>query len=96
MIDFPTTEELRKRFPEDEELEGGFGPDDLTTGQKARLRELPDDTITIFANWEGTICASLENDDLYMLNLLDDGRVGFGGINQPVFYNTVDELRESV
>lgn len=52
--------------------------------------------VTLYRDWEGMACAVIEGDDRFeSLYLTDEGRVAWGGINLPEFYDTVAEYLEA-
>jgi hypothetical protein len=92
----PDDSEVTTLFPEDEDAKG-LGP--LPPGIQARLEELGerierDTTITLFRDWEGNAfgLSDPEGDPRFdVLAFTDDGRVGYGGVNQPAYFDTVAE-----
>jgi hypothetical protein len=93
----PTTAELRERY-EDDEI-SGVGKESRRLQE--RIRELTEllpkgATISLSRNWEGDVHANIDGDDRFdVLCILDDGRVGYGGINLPEFFPTVADYLEA-
>lgn len=93
----PTTKEVQGRH----EVEAGTSIGSESRPLKTRLRELESiladgSNVTLLRDWEGTAYAMIDGDDRFdTLCLLDDGRVGYGGVNLPVFYASVAEYMEA-
>lgn len=93
-VDFPDTLAAREAFTDDEMTE--FGP--LYGPLLARLRELhelieQDTTITLARDRENCIFGLVLGDRRFdVLAFTEDGRVGHGGVNQPVYFHTFSEL----
>lgn len=96
-IERPTTAEVQGRMEDGDGTAIGRESRRL----KERLRELESvlkdgSTITLARDWEGTAYALIEGDDRFdVLCILDDGRVGYGGVTQPAMYPTVADYLEA-
>jgi hypothetical protein len=96
-VQTPDDSEVTRLFPEDDDAKG-IGP--VPPGIQARLDELGqvierDTTITLFRDWEG--CAfgipDAEADPRFeAIAFTEDGRVGHGGVNQPVYHDSIAKL----
>lgn len=93
----PTTAEVRGRH----EVEDGTSIGSESRQLKKRITELAgvladDATITLLRDQEGTAFVLVSGDDRFLsLCILDDGRVGYGGLNHPTFYPTVQAYMEA-
>jgi hypothetical protein len=92
----PDDSEVATLYPEDEDAKG-IGP--LPAGIQARLDELGrllerDTTITLIRDWEGSAygLGDAEGDPRFeVLAFTEDGRVGYGGVNHPAYYDSFAE-----
>lgn len=93
----PTTAEVQGKH----ELEDGTAIGAESPQLKARISELEGilkdgASIRLVRDWEGIAYAQIDGDDrFFALCLLDDGRVGYGGINHPAFHPTVAAYLEA-
>lgn len=68
----------------------------LSDGEKARLDEI-DAVLTQPAeacrDWEGFLFVSSSDPEIDVLSITSRGRVGQGGVNQPIYFGTFAEMR---
>jgi hypothetical protein len=96
----PSAEQLANHFPDAAELDEvsplGEMPRQMDERHKELAGILPDAILTIARDWEGMPFAMVDGQSgpFDVLALTEDGRVGFGGINLPVFFDSFEELLE--
>jgi hypothetical protein len=100
----PTTDELRAKMPDDEDVRGiGEMPtalertvDDLI--DHLDERDEHDAVVTLGRDWEGMPFGIVSgvNGPWDVLAFTDTGRIGLGGINLPRYYDSVAELVDAL
>lgn len=56
----------------------------------------PEAIVTVGRDWERFVVADVQGDDRFFAFYISErGRIGFGGVNQPVYYDTVSEMLAS-
>lgn len=94
-INRPEPAELAQEFdadPDDFQSIGELSPklQERIDELEATLKEGA--VVTLHRNWEGIAVVNIEGDDrLSTLYLTDEGKVGYGGVNQPEYHNTIAE-----
>lgn len=96
----PNAKQLPGYFPEAAELDEISPLGEMPRQLDERLKELagirPDAIVTLARDWEGCIFALVDGEagPFDVLAFTEDGRVGFGGINLPVYFDSFEELLE--
>lgn len=93
----PGQEELAKLFYTTEDECSPLG--EMPAGMAERMQEIerlmPEAKLTIARDWEGCAFAMVEGDERFdCFALSDDGQIGMGGVNLPVYFGSLAELIE--
>lgn len=99
-VTIPTTVEELRSFGFIENEGDAHPAGALETGLLTRLAELaqyvpPEAEIILARDWEGCLCALMQGSPWCdVLAFTDGGAIGYGGINQPLYFDSVKELRD--
>jgi hypothetical protein len=95
-LDLPSNDILPQRFPDDADVrEAGDLPAPVLR-TLAELATVVTGAITLARDFEGCLFALVEDASgpFDVLALTDDGRIGFGGVNLPTYFESVAQLIE--
>ena len=97
----PSVEALRVKFcPNDDEPMYRLDP--IPAPVQERLDEIterfPNVVITLGRDWEKCIFGLVEGTEnaLEILAFTDDGRVGYGGVNLPIYHDTIPDYLDTI